>query len=64
MRAKVETMKLGRHLAEEAQRAREKLAADTYGIEAVRAVCTEAAGNGYPGVTIKPPAPLDLVTCH
>jgi hypothetical protein len=50
----------GRHLADTAFDAREKLAAQIYSLEAVRTVCTEAAGKGYPGVTIKPPAPLDL----
>jgi hypothetical protein len=60
MRAKVELIPLGRFLRDEAQRAREALAKTVYGLDTVKAACLDAAAKGYPGLTIKPPAPLDL----
>jgi hypothetical protein len=60
MRAKVETVKLGPALANEAQRAREALAAKVYALDAVKAACLDAATKGFSTLTLPPPAPVDL----
>lgn len=60
MRARIDRAALGPFLRDEAQRAREALAATIFALDAIKSACTEAAGKGFSTLTIKPPAPLDL----
>jgi hypothetical protein len=60
MRSKVDTTPLGLALAEETLRAREALAKQVFDLNTLKAACLDAALKGQPGLTIKPPTPVDL----